>query len=49
MYSKNWISNKNFHSKLRIIIFQINSISLIQSEDVRETSITSLSILFTAT
>ena len=39
MYSKNRIGNKNVHSKLPIIVFQINSISLIESEEFRETSI----------
>ena len=38
-YSKNRIGNRNFHSKLAIIVFQINSISLIESEYFRETSI----------
>ena len=38
MYNKNRISNRNFHSRLPIIIFQINSISSIQSEEFRETS-----------
>ena len=32
------IGNRNVHSKLPIIIFQINSISLIESEEFRETS-----------
>ena len=39
VYSKIRIGNRNFHSKLPIIVFQINSISLIQSEEFRETSI----------
>ena len=39
MYSKNRISNRNFHSKLPIIVFQINSISSIEPEEFRETSI----------
>ena len=39
MYSKNWISYRNVHSKLLIIVFQINSISLIESEEFRVTSI----------
>ena len=39
MYSKNRIVI-NFYSKLPIIIFQINSISLIESEEFRETSST---------
>ena len=37
MYSKNRIGNRIVHSKLPIIVFQINSISLIESEDLRET------------
>ena len=39
MYSKNRIGNRNVHSKLPIIVFQISSISLIESEEFRETSI----------
>ena len=39
MYSKKKIGNRNFHSKLPIIVFQINSISSIESEEFRETSI----------
>ena len=39
MYSKNRIGNRKFHSKLPIIVFQINSVSLIQSIEFRETSI----------
>ena len=39
MYSKNWIGNRNALSILPIIVFQINSISLIESEEFRETSI----------
>ena len=39
MYSKNRIVT-NFYSKLPIIVFLINSISLIESEEFRETSIT---------
>ena len=39
MYSRNWIGNKDALSKLPIIVFQINSISLIDSEEFRETSI----------
>ena len=39
MYSENMIGNRNFHSKLPIIVFQINSISFIESEEFRETSI----------
>ena len=38
MYSKNKIGNRNFDSKLPIIVFQINSISLIESEEFREIS-----------
>ena len=38
MNSKNRMGNRNFHSKLPIIIFQIDSISLIESEVFRETS-----------
>ena len=37
MHSKNRIGNRNFHSKLPISVFQINSISLIESEEFRET------------
>ena len=37
MHSKNRIGNRNFQSKLRISVFQINSISLIESEEFRET------------
>ena len=39
MYSKNRIGNRNVHSKLPIIVFQINLISLIESEEFRETLI----------
>ena len=39
MYSNNRIGNRNVHSKLPIIAFRINSISLIESEEFRETSI----------
>ena len=39
MYSKIWIGNRNALSTLPIIVFQINSISLIDSEEFRETSI----------
>ena len=38
MYSKNRIGNRNVHSKLPIVVFQINSISSIESEEFRETS-----------
>ena len=39
MCGKDRTGNKNFHSKLPIIVFQINSINLIESEEFRETSI----------
>ena len=39
MYSKNRIGNRNVLCKLPIIVFQIKSISLIESEKFRETSI----------
>ena len=39
MYSKNRIGNRKFHSKLPIIVFQINSISLNESEEFGETLI----------
>ena len=39
MYSKNRIGNRKFHSKPPIIVFQINSISLNESEEFRETLI----------
>ena len=39
VYSKKEIGNRNFHSKLPIIVFQIiNSVSLIESAVFRETS-----------
>ena len=38
MYCKNGIGNRNFHSKLPIIVFQINLINLIESKQFRETS-----------
>ena len=38
VYSKNRIVNRKFHSKLPIIVFQINSVSLIESKEFRETS-----------
>ena len=38
MYGKNRTGNKNIHSKLPIIVFQINSLSLIESEEFRKTS-----------
>ena len=37
MYSKNRIGKRNFHSKILIIVFQINSINLIESEEFVET------------
>ena len=37
IYSENRIGNRKFHSKLPIVVFQINSISLIGSEEFRET------------
>ena len=39
MYSKNRIGNRNVHSKLPIVVFQINSIISIESEEFRENSI----------
>ena len=39
LYNKNRIGNRKFHSKLPIIVFQISSISLIQSKEFRENSI----------
>ena len=39
IYCKDQIGNKNIHSKLLIIVFQINSISLIELEVFRETTI----------
>ena len=39
MYSKNRIGNRNALSKLPIIVFQTNLISLIESAEFRETSI----------
>ena len=44
MYSKNKIGNRNVHSKLPIVVFQINSISSIESEEFRETSTSLISI-----
>ena len=38
MYSKNIIGNRIVLSKLPIIVFQINSINLNESEEFRETS-----------
>ena len=38
MYSKNRIGHRNVHSKLQIVVFQINSISSIESGEFRETS-----------
>ena len=37
MRSEDRIGNRNVLSKLSIIVFQINSISLIESEEFRET------------
>ena len=37
--SNNRIGKRKFYSKLLITVFQINSTSLIESEDFRETSI----------
>ena len=45
MYSKIRIGDRNFLSKLPIIVFQMNSISLIKSEEFRETPITLLTNL----
>ena len=45
MYSKIRIGDRNAHSKLPIIVFQMNSISLIESEEFRETPITLLTNL----
>ena len=39
MYSKNSIGNRNCRFKLPIIVFQMNSISLIEPEEFKETSI----------
>ena len=36
IYSKNRIGNTNVHSKLPIIVFQINSTSLMESEEFRK-------------
>ena len=36
MYSKNRIGNTNYNFKLPIIVFQINSITLIESEEFME-------------
>ena len=41
MYSKIRIGSRNVHSKLTIVVFKINSISSIESEEFRETSIVS--------
>ena len=38
IHSKNRICDRNVDSKLPIVVFQINSISLIESEEFRETS-----------
>ena len=45
MYSKIRIGDRNTLSKLPIIVFQVNSISLTESEEFRETPITLLSNL----
>ena len=45
MYSKIRIGNRNALSKLPIIVFQMNSISLIESEEFRETPTTLLTNL----
>ena len=45
MYSKIRIGDRNALSKLPVIVFQMNSISLIESEEFRETSITLLTNL----
>ena len=37
MYSTNRFGSRNFHSKIPIIVFQINSINLTESEEFRET------------
>ena len=39
VYSKNSVGNRKFNSKLPTIVFQINLISLIDSDEFRETSI----------
>ena len=44
MYSRNRIGNRNYHFKLPIIVFQINSINLIEPEEFRETA----NVCFTA-
>ena len=44
--SKNRIVNRNVHIRLLLIVFQINSISLIDSEEFRETSINCVFCLF---
>ena len=46
MYSKIRIGDRNALSKLPIIVFQMNSISLIESEEFRETPITLLTNLW---
>ena len=37
MFKKNNIGNRKFHFQIPIIIFQINSIHLFESEEFRET------------
>ena len=49
LYSKTVISNRNFYFKLPIIIFQMNSISLIWSEEFGEISIAFATIRVTIT
>ena len=39
MYGKNRIGNRNSQSKLPIIVYQINSISFIESQEFRKTSL----------
>ena len=43
--SKKRIGNRNLHSRLPIADYQINSISLIESEEFRETSIVNVADL----
>ena len=38
MYSKTRIGNRKFYTKLTMTVFQITSISLIESEEFRETT-----------
>ena len=46
VYSKNRIGNRNVHPKLPIIVFQINSISLIESEEFRESRLVYIRVVF---